>query len=100
MEYVRFYLDLLEKVVRGENPPPADRDHIWTTVEKVTDAEWQTSRERLRETHSSITRLLNTFSNWDDARAIGGAVSIIAHTAYHLGEIRQALCILKNRAGS
>jgi hypothetical protein len=100
VEHVRFYLDLLEKVVRGENPPPADWDHIWNTVEKVTDVEWQTSQDRLRETYGSITTLLNTYSNWDDARAIGGAVGMIAHTAYHLGEIRQALCTLKNRAES
>ena len=26
---------------------------------------------------------------------IGGALSIVVHTAYHLGEIRQALCTLK-----
>lgn len=26
---------------------------------------------------------------------IGGALSILVHTAYHLGKIRQALCMLK-----
>ena len=26
---------------------------------------------------------------------IGGALSLVVHTAYHLGEIRQALCTLK-----
>jgi hypothetical protein len=26
---------------------------------------------------------------------MGGALSIVVHTAYHLGEIRQALCTLK-----
>jgi len=26
---------------------------------------------------------------------MGGALSIVIHTAYHLGEIRQALCVLK-----
>lgn len=100
VEHVRFYLDLLEKVVRGENPPPADWDHIWNTVREVTDAEWQASQDRLRDTYGRITSLLNTFQDWDDARAIGGAVGMIAHTAYHLGEIRQALCTLKNRTES
>ncbi len=31
---------------------------------------------------------------WNDD-TIGGALSIVVHTAYHLGEIRQALCTLK-----
>jgi len=26
---------------------------------------------------------------------ICGAIGVIAHTAYHLGEIRQALCVLQ-----
>ena len=26
---------------------------------------------------------------------IGGAIATVVHTAYHLGEIRQALCTLK-----
>lgn len=97
VEHVRFCLELLEEVVRGENAPPPDWDHIWNTVREVTDSEWQASQDRLRDTYGRITNLLNTFQDWDDARAIGGAVGMIAHTAYHLGEIRQALCTLQNR---
>jgi hypothetical protein len=33
--------------------------------------------------------------DWDSENAIGGALAIVVHTAYHLGEIRQALCTLK-----
>ena len=34
---------------------------------------------------------------WPDERTVGGAIAVVAHTAYHLGEIRQALCTLKNQ---
>ena len=32
---------------------------------------------------------------WDNENAIGGALAIVVHSAYHLGEIRQALCTLQ-----
>ena len=35
------------------------------------------------------------FRNKWNEDTIGGALSIMVHTAYHLGEIRQALCTLK-----
>jgi len=41
-----------------------------------------------------INRLIEDTSAWEEDQ-IGGAIAMIAHTAYHLGEIRQALCILK-----
>ena len=31
----------------------------------------------------------------DGEDEIGGAMAILGHTAYHLGEIRQALCTIK-----
>ena len=39
--------------------------------------------------------MMRGIENWEDEKAIGGALAIVIHTAYHLGEIRQALCTLK-----
>ena len=33
---------------------------------------------------------------WPNESEIGDVIAIIAHTAYHLGEIRQALCIIRS----
>jgi adenylosuccinate lyase len=40
-------------------------------------------------------QLIADTDEWPSERHIGGAFGTIAHTAYHLGEIRQALCTLK-----
>jgi len=45
----------------------------------------QTTYDRLRE-------MLPGIENWEQDDAIGGSMAIVVHTAYHLGEIRQALC--------
>jgi hypothetical protein len=39
--------------------------------------------------------MLQNLENWDDERPIGGVMAITVHTAYHLGEIRQAMCTVK-----
>ena len=39
--------------------------------------------------------LINDTTAWSGERQIGGIIATIVHTAYHLGEIRQALCTIK-----
>jgi hypothetical protein len=45
--------------------------------------------------YNDILKLIEDMPEWSDEGEIGGAIAVIAHTAYHLGEIRQALCTLK-----
>jgi hypothetical protein len=35
------------------------------------------------------------FDAWDGKNEIAAALAIVVHTAYHLGEIRQAMCTVK-----
>ena len=39
--------------------------------------------------------MLKNLEDWNDDRPIGGALAIAIHTAYHLGEICQAMCVVK-----
>jgi hypothetical protein len=41
-----------------------------------------------------MDKLFHENPTWNED-SIGGALSIVIHTAYHLGEIRQALCTVK-----
>jgi hypothetical protein len=41
-----------------------------------------------------MTRFKNV-STWESDPHLEGALAIAIHTAYHLGEIRQALCTIK-----
>jgi hypothetical protein len=52
-------------------------------------------RLQLKETYTRVLGMLRGMEDWDSENVIGGAMAIIIHTAYHLGEIRQALCTLK-----
>jgi hypothetical protein len=94
VKHVAFYLDVLEKSVRESNFDPVDWDEIWRTVSQVDAEQWQAIQADLRSSYARIQELVKTTTDWPSEREIGGAIALVAHTAYHLGEIRQAMCIL------
>ena len=93
VEHMRFYMETTLRFVRGERPK-VDWGEIWRTVREVTPEEWQDSQQRLRQAYEDIKKLAAE-SRWENEDEIAGALGILSHNAYHLGEIRQALCTLK-----
>ncbi len=94
VEHVRFYVHVLERHLRGETVEKIDWQASWQ-ITQVTDEEWQTLQQRLRDAYQSVLGVLKRFESWDGEEDISGALSILVHTAYHLGEIRQALCVVQ-----
>lgn len=95
VKHIAFYLDVVDKTVRDPNYPRVDWGEIWRTVNVVTSEEWQAIQDELRTNYKRILQLIEDAPEWSSEREIGGAIGMIAHTAYHLGEIRQALCTIK-----
>jgi hypothetical protein len=96
VKHVAFYLDVLEKAVRTQQFEPQDWDKIWRETSAVTPEEWNDIKSSLRESYNRIKTLIHDTTEWPSDREIGGAIATVVHTAYHLGEIRQALCTLKS----
>lgn len=94
VKHVAFYLDVVDKTVRDPSYPRVDWDEIWRTVSSVTPDEWEAIQAELRANYNRILRLIEDTPAWEEDQ-IGGAIAMIAHTTYHLGEIRQALCWVK-----
>ena len=95
VKHVAFYLDVLEKAVRTQRFEPQDWGKIWRETSAVTPEEWEAIKASLRESYNRIKALIDDTTEWPSEREIGGAIAMIVHTAYHLGEIRQALCTIK-----
>lgn len=93
--HVTFYLEVLEKYLLKIDQGRVDWGEIWRTAGAVTPEEWESCKGELRATYDHVLGLLRGFESWDDEDRIGGALAIVVHTAYHLGEIRQALCTLQ-----
>ena len=75
--------------------PRVCMSHFHIKLCEVTPDEWTGLKRQLRQTYQRVLAMLRDLDRWDDETAIGGALAIVVHTAYHLGEIRQALCTLK-----
>ena len=79
---------LSTRELRGESPP-RDRSRSWT-VFAVDEAEWAALRTRLRDDYEGLLVAIKTHVLWDED-ALGVVMGAIAHSAYHLGAIRQRL---------
>ena len=92
VEHVIYYLEVLERHIAGREVGDVDWGEIWSRVSGVTTAEWDDLKGRLYEAYARLNLMLRGNDNWEQTDAIGGSRAIVVHTAYHLGEIRQALC--------
>jgi len=91
VDHVHYGLSLLTRWLAGEENPWADAD--WNASWRrnaVTDDQWGILRQNLREKIDTWQSAVSRRTEWDDINA-AGALSTIAHTAYHLGSIRQIL---------
>ena len=95
VDHVHYGFTLLNRWAAGEANPWADANWnaSWQRT-TVTEAEWRTLRDRLRREAESWQNAVRTRTEWDDVTA-AGALSSVAHTAYHVGAIRQILAALE-----
>lgn len=88
-DHVHYGLTLLNRWAAGEPNPWADADWnaSWQRT-TVSEEQWQSLLAALRHESETWQRAMATRTDWDDLTA-AGALSSVAHTAYHLGAIRQ-----------
>lgn len=92
--HVTFYLQVLERDLHGEEVGVVDWAEIWRAVERVTAEEWLGLRTDLERTYRRVSAELRAADTWQAEPHLTVALAVIVHTAYHLGEIRQALCLI------
>jgi hypothetical protein len=96
VKHTAFYLDVLETSVRTQQFERQDWGKVWRETHAVTAEEWEAIKQSLRESYNRIKQLIADTTEWPSEHEIGGAIAMIVHTAYHLGEIRQAICVIKS----
>jgi hypothetical protein len=95
VKHTAFYLDVARNSMLDPDYPGADWGEIWRTVGRVTPRAWTAIQNELRLNYNRILDIIKESPEWSDEYQIASIIAIIAHTAYHLGEIRQALCTIK-----
>ena len=84
----------MERYMRGEAVGQTDWAASWR-VAGVDDDEWESLQQRLDAAYQRLRATMQGVTTGDGVDAIGGPLAILGHTAYHLGEIRQALCTIR-----
>ncbi len=94
VDHVHYGMTLLNRWAAGEANPWADADWEASWQRGVVDeTQWRSLRDRLRQEAESWRKAAAARTAWDDISA-AGALASAAHTAYHLGAIRQILAAM------
>ena len=85
-EHAKFYLDRLCEYMNGRTEQ-VNWEDSWL-IETVNDEEWAALQSSVRKAYENSLRCLAEDRDWSDMQT-GMAMGLIAHSAYHLGAIRQ-----------
>jgi len=94
VDHVRFYLQVLNDYIDGKRQEKIDWQGSWKR-KSVSESEWNSLRQQVKDDYKILMERLNSITDWNDERRLGGALGILAHTAYHLGAIRQIMGVAK-----
>jgi hypothetical protein len=87
-EHVRFYVNVHDNLLRGSTEE-IDWAESWR-IKSVGSVEWDDLRKQCRRAYATFIEHLRAIDTWGEDE-ISLATSVIAHTAYHLGAIRQSI---------
>jgi hypothetical protein len=89
--HMLFALELMNRAVHGDEQAFAGADWkvAWQLV-SVDEAQWSELLGRLEKTAREVLEAAPKIQDWNEIM-FTGVFSIAAHTAYHLGAIRQLL---------
>ena len=85
-EHAKFYLDRLCEFIGGRTED-VNWDDSWL-IETVNESEWDSLQASVKNTYENTLKCLAAVERWNGMRT-GMAIGLVAHTAYHLGAIRQ-----------
>ena len=91
VDHLRFHIEVLEASMRREAPEDVDWNEIWRTIHEVTPDQWGQISWRWRDATQRVLDKIADPKRWGREVDLGGAVALVAHTAFHLGAIRQIL---------
>jgi hypothetical protein len=91
-EHTRFHLAATNAFLQGEGQK-LDWAESWK-VQGVDETQWRHLQSELRREYQVLRGFAGKQQTWDE-QAVGGAIGLLAHVAYHLGALRQVVRFLQ-----
>ena len=98
IKHIAFDFNYVAQCLCDPTTAPADWGDVWRTVGRVSPDEWQAIQDELRTNYNQIIALLTPTATWSTPHNLSLAIALVAHAAYHLGEVRQALWLQARNA--
>jgi len=93
VEHMRYYLGVLTDCIQRKPATSVNWEDSWQ-LKGVDDSEWEAAKQRLRNGYHTTLAVMKDLEEWEGEDDIGASLAILAHTAMHLGAIRQALHVI------
>jgi len=94
VQHTAFYVDAIRQGLATNWTNSADWNASWQ-IEPVDAATWQALIDRLHAAYAWSGDFAADTSDWNEI-TIGVAFALVAHAAYHLGEIRQGIGVIRS----
>ncbi len=94
VSHITFYLEALERFMLKQDVSDVDWQSVWQGIATVDTEEWESRKKQLMDCYRRVERIIHEKTYENNGVVIIGALDILAHTAYHLGEIRQIFCAI------
>lgn len=91
-------LDQLNRAGGPEPPAPTDWGASWHRLDIRDEAGWQALVTDLRLAFETLRGVTVSTQRWE-APWVDGALALVAHASYHVGEVRRSLAILRQAKG-
>lgn len=95
VKHLAFYVEDRRQLLLGNENEDVDWNEIWETISAVDETEWALIIGELSAAYDAFLAELQKVEDWSRSYALPHALRVATHSAYHLGEIRQALCTLR-----
>ena len=99
VKHMTFYMNVLHAYMQNIEVGKVDWKEVWRSTRKVSPEEWEVIRRELKESYHHALDTLEDMDQWGE-NVSAGSLAILAHTAYHLGAVRQALAVIQERGAA
>ncbi|MCA9833629.1 MAG: DinB family protein [Thermomicrobiales bacterium] len=91
VNHMNFYFDVMKNYLVGQEPERPDWSLAWKVIE-VDEDQWSDLKQGLRDRQTELYGLIDAVPDevFADPNFLAGSYGIVAHTAFHLGQIRHA----------
>ena len=94
VNHTAFYLNVTLRFLRGEQPGTVDWAGSWQ-VGAVDEDQWTRLQDTLQMAYDALQVAVAQPATWAHPRALTGGIGMVAHCAYHLGEVRRTLGVIR-----